>query len=150
MNSSFYTVASNATDATDLTEEDKSSLKLFRTTSGLKTHYKRLSNKLFRKRDSTSTQGSSVTLPIAGAGSLRKFDDDVDDFDISHLRSQFVDDGKPASSRAASVDAVRQDSAVAHVIGKDSNAGVEVLVEGGVALTEEAVETHIADVMTEV
>lgn len=93
---------------------------------------------------------SSVTLPLEGTGALRSFDEDPQEFDLALFRSLEFN-----STPIGPLTQASQTSSLTSEEQRDLDdaftpEGEEVGVEGGVALTEEAVETHTPDIITQI
>ncbi|KAF2825838.1 hypothetical protein CC86DRAFT_351883 [Ophiobolus disseminans] len=145
--------------------------------SGLKTAVQNI----FRSGRESSSEGSSITLPLPRTGTVRNSNDshDIGDFDLPTLRkvrkekersdvkhgtlvAGFEDvHAVPTNQHTATPltpivcsPGSQSDSPEASNSGSSdfsistsASAGSEIEVEGGVALTEEAVETHTPDIL---
>jgi hypothetical protein len=126
---------------------------------------------IFRPNRDSSSEGSNITLPVPHTGTVRNSSEaqDVGDFDLPALRK--VRKEKERIDVMAGTDVLTyENTPVVSLTGASSNArnehssndtttsdnvtmyscvsrGSEVEVEGGVALTEEAVETHTPDIL---
>jgi hypothetical protein len=117
-------------------------------------------------RDSSSS-GSNITLPFPRTGTVRNSSDaqDVGDFDLPALRKvrrekerieaqkgmhtvAYEDvEGTASSSAASSAEGASSSEDSGCSLASCASNGSEVVVEGGVALTEEAVRTHTPDIL---
>jgi hypothetical protein len=135
------------------------------TRQGLKTAMKGI----FRSSRDSSSSGSNITLPLPRTGTVRDLDDsqgDVGDFDLPVLRKVRLEKEKVEAKNGVYgggfEDVHINGSASGHTTrphiafkpanfgdkhGSESIHGSEVEVEGGVALTEEAVEKHTPDIL---
>ncbi|KAF2104414.1 hypothetical protein NA57DRAFT_51241 [Rhizodiscina lignyota] len=118
--------------------------------SSSRTQLKRtLSDILRDKRLSSSSDQSNVTLPLEGTGALRDLDECAEDFDISLFRK--INRGDTLSPLTHSLRRSTTRLPLRPIAFEDASFyGEEVEVDGGVALTEEAVETHTPDIITQV
>jgi len=149
----FYGLGRTTTNSTEATTPERSGI-----SAGLKARYQRLKHKWRRNQIADSSSDvSRVTLPLSGTGALRSFTQPAADFDLNHLRQQTSTAPaaqKQSIGRTASTDAMRHDSfGLVEVPEKQEDHdldGSEVSVDGGVALTEEAVEMHTPDLITQI
>ena len=131
---------------------------------------------IFRPGRESSSSGSNITLPLPRTGTMRDLNESkpVREFDVgalrrvrkqkerSELRSGAFTGGYEGVEAEASISHQRPEYTSSHLndgveesSGTDStfsmyscaSEGSEVEVEGGVALTEEAVETHTPDIL---
>jgi hypothetical protein len=122
---------------------------------------------IFRSNRDSSSSGSNITLPFPRTGTVRKSSDaqDVGDFDLPALRKvrrekerieaqkgmhtvAYEDlEGTASSSAASSAQGASSSEDSGCSLGSCASDGSEIVVEGGVALTEEAVRTHTPDIL---
>ncbi|KAF2188974.1 hypothetical protein K469DRAFT_724288 [Zopfia rhizophila CBS 207.26] len=130
---------------------------------------------IFRPSRESSSEGSNITLPLARTGTHRNVDQKTSDFDLGSLKrvraqkekvdaahmeekaeaealrgmqvETIMDATVNPSYRLGNVDDHSNSSSEFSVYSAASEAGSEVEVQGGVALTEEAVETHTPDIL---
>ncbi|KAF2489734.1 hypothetical protein BU16DRAFT_622362 [Lophium mytilinum] len=118
-------------------------------------------NSLFRPSRDPSSDGSTITLPLARTGRHRGgWTDETDDFDLGSLKRvrshrRLVIEQESSRTTSGFTSDISEDD---HLDASSSDAyseysslseGSEVEVDGGVALTEESVEKHIPDILTE-
>ena len=114
-------------------------------------HLRRMKDSVSDTPGGTSSTASSISLPTPTTLPLRPIDDLQEAFDEG-LAMRFGS----KTGKAATICGVMTDSSARsrrygqRMTGKDSNSslGSEIEVEGGVALTEEAVETGVPDIIT--
>lgn len=145
---------------------DLSLLPLF-TRRGLKSAFQRF----FRSSRESSSSGSNITLPLARTNVARSSDDvpAVGEFDMGALRrvrrqkdqndlrnGTYTGDiegvnGPLHRKRGHSQldDEEESSSSTGYTVNSGTSEGSEVEVDGGVALTEEAVETHTPDIISD-
>ncbi|KAF2264836.1 hypothetical protein CC78DRAFT_543868 [Lojkania enalia] len=119
---------------------------------------------IFRPSRESSSSGSNITLPLPRTGTVRDLTKRARDFDIGSLRRvknqqermdlrgtilYGLSEGFPGAypseySRRTDLDT---DTVSDFSVCTCASQGSEVEVDGGVALTEEAVETHIPDIL---
>jgi hypothetical protein len=126
---------------------------------------------VFRTGRESSSEGSNITLPLPGTGKHRKLDQNVGEFDLGLLkrirsfRRRILEVARNDSMPIVEVVEGNEEDYVAETNGdsldssEDSSdysaysglsEGSEVEVDGGVALTEEAVEMHTPDIIMQV
>ena len=139
--------------------------------AGLRKSLKNAFHKLFRTGRESSSEGSNITLPLPGTGKHRKIDQNVGEFDLGLLkrirsvRRRTLEVARNDSMPIVEVVEGNEEDYVAETNGdsldssEDSSdcsaysglsEGSEVEVDGGVALTEEAVEMHTPDIIMQV
>jgi hypothetical protein len=122
---------------------------------------------IFRSNRDSSSSGSNITLPFPRTGTVRNSSDaqDIGEFDLPALRKvrrekerieakegthtvAYEDvQGTTSSSAASSTHGASTSDDSGCSLGSCASDGSEVVVEGGVALTEEAVRTHTPDIV---
>ncbi|KAH3979326.1 hypothetical protein HBI82_103960 [Parastagonospora nodorum] len=126
---------------------------------------------IFRPNRDSSSEGSNITLPVPHTGTVRNSSEahDIGDFDLPALRKvrkekERIDvmagtdiltyENAPMISPIGASNNVRNEHSSNEMTTSDNvtmyscvSRGSEVEVEGGVALTEEAVETHTPDIL---
>ncbi|KAL5120023.1 hypothetical protein ACEQ8H_002121 [Pleosporales sp. CAS-2024a] len=129
---------------------------------------------IFRSNRYSSSEGSNITLPIPRTGTVRNSSEvpDIGDFDLPALRKVGKEQERmdfrhgasavgfehgPSRSSETMSKAVAEDEAASptgdladsadSVMDSCESRGSEVQVEGGLALTEEAVDTHTPDIL---
>jgi hypothetical protein len=125
---------------------------------------------IFRSSRESSSEGSNITIPLPRTGTVRdsNHSHDIGDFDLPALRKvrrqkerneikngtyvagfESVQSSASASSHHAhgTQEASSSSSESDFSVHSCASEGSEVEVEGGVALTEEAVETHTPDIL---
>jgi hypothetical protein len=122
---------------------------------------------IFRSNRDSSSSGSNITLPFPRTGTVRNSSDaqDIGDFDLPALRKvrrekermeakegthtvAYEDvQGTISSSAASSARGASISDDSGYSLGSCASDDSEVVVEGGVALTEEAVRTHTPDIV---
>jgi hypothetical protein len=128
---------------------------------GFRNSLKHSLKQMFRPSRESSSEGSTITLPLPRTGIHReRWADEADEFDLgtlkrvrSHRRVTLERENESSQSSGGFT------SDIDHVDGSSSSScysdysslseGSEVEVEGGVALTEESVEKHTPDIITE-
>ncbi|OCL15403.1 hypothetical protein AOQ84DRAFT_435023 [Glonium stellatum] len=136
--------------------------------AGFRNSLKNAFHNLFRMGRESSSEGSNITLPLPGTGKHRNLDQNVGEFDLSLLKrirsvgrrtlEAAQNDSMPiveaiegkedgiAETNGDSLDSSEDSSDYSAYSGLSD--GSEVEVDGGVALTEEAVEMHTPDIIT--
>ncbi|KAF2468754.1 uncharacterized protein BDR25DRAFT_372597 [Lindgomyces ingoldianus] len=113
---------------------------------------------IFKSTRESSSEGSTITLPVSRMSTVRHGIKELGDLDLGSLRhvkrqkdrmDMRNEVGIEATEgvRRHSVDDGSESASELTVYSRASEAGSEVEVEGGVALTEEAVETHTPDIL---
>lgn len=109
-----------------------------------------LTNIIRNGHGESTDRHSVVTLPLEGTGALRSYDEDAQEFDLALFRSldfpQAPRGALPQTEYVASLTTEERRELEDAVTPE----GEEVDVEGGVALTEEAVDTHTPDMITQI
>jgi hypothetical protein len=108
---------------------------------------------IFRPNRESSSSGSNITLPVPRTGTVRSSSEvqAVGDFDLPALRKVRREKERLEAEEGGL--AVRFENvspasdSVMHTPEVTPSTGSEVEVDGGVALTEEAVETHTPDIL---
>lgn len=139
--------------------------------AGLQKSLKNAFHNVFRTGRESSSEGSNITLPLPGTGKHRKLDQNAGEFDLGLLkrirsvRRRALEVARNDSMPIVEVVEGNEEDYVAETNGDSldssedssdysaysgSSEGSEVEVDGGVALTEEAVEMHTPDIITQV
>ena len=143
--------------------------------AGLRKSLKNAFHNVFRTGRESSSEGSNITLPLPGTGKHRKLDQHVGEFDLGLLKrvrsvrrtlevarnnsmpvvevmegneQDYMAETNVAETNGDSLDSSEDSSDYSAYSGLSE--GNEVEVDGGVALTEEAVEMHTPDIITQV
>ena len=142
--------------------------------TGLRKSLKNAFHNVFRTGRESSSESSNITLPLPGTGKHRKLDQHVGEFDLGLLKrvrsvrrtlevarnnsmpvvevvegneQDYVAETNVAETNGDSLDSSEDSSDYSAYSGLSE--GSEVEVDGGVALTEEAVEMHTPDIITQ-
>jgi len=105
---------------------------------------------VLRSKRRASSDGSNITIVGRDKEVLEDHDEDAEEFDqgLFKPRSRLNGQWSPPASYRRQHDLDHRED-LQHMENGDSS-GDEVEVDGGVALTEEAVETHTPDIITQV
>ncbi|KAF2087928.1 hypothetical protein K490DRAFT_56499 [Saccharata proteae CBS 121410] len=105
---------------------------------------------MFQPKRESSSSGSSITLPLPNTGRERElFNNEGEDFDLGLIKKGLSDYGPVKKGAVGATTPVASAPVLARKDSIDSAASEEVEVDGGVALTEEALEKHMPDIMTQ-
>jgi Rieske Fe-S protein len=126
---------------------------------------------IFRPNRDSSSEGSNITLPVPRTGTVRSSSEaeDIGDFDLPALRKVRKEKERMDVKKGTTVVTYEDESTVPGIYATNNiyndhgthehstsdnstmyscvSHGSEVEVEGGVALIEEAVETHTPDIL---
>ncbi|OCK82347.1 hypothetical protein K432DRAFT_225425 [Lepidopterella palustris CBS 459.81] len=152
------------------TQSERDDINQIRRAMGWRNSLKNTFHIVFKTGRESSSEGSNITLPLPGTGKHRPLDEDARDFDLNPLKrirshrrrtlevtgtgSLDVIDGVEVSNGEGSSETSEEHQDTSSTSSDYSaysamSEGSEVEVDGGVALTEEAVEMHTPDIITQ-